>query len=572
MNKLITIAFFIFLIPSLKAQEPKYFVKQYGWEYQHHGYDMLKVNDGYLIIADQIHPNDVSAKKWHGYVLKVNNKGDTLWTRTFYEPNHSVHFYKADTTLDGNFIATGFARDTATNKYDIYLVKIDTTGSKIWSKIIGDSIYNTDPRNIKSTFDKGFLIASSIYSDTTEFDTTCCYSELYLVKTDSAGNMMWNKTYHYMFNNELGTIHETKDSTYMISGYINFNPGTTGDIIIMEVDKYGNILRNKIFDFTGLDGPGPRGLLPTYDNGFMICGLTNFEDGLVFKIDSGLNLKWKQTFYGNKYKYFNQIIETKNKNYITVGYSNQANPVVSKVYFVKLDSLGNTLWEREKMIGGLDEGGLFICEAKDGGYLIGGYVYINSVQSNVFLMKTNCLGFIAPPVIKILTHNEPDSTSVQINFTTSNVGHYYWDFGDTNYLEFDLFTQYDTAFFEHTYNDTGYYVVTLIASACGESDTLTDTIHIESFVGIKELTDIKKLNIYPNPNTGMFNIELQLVKQQDISLYLYNIAGQLVFSESNINYTGSFHKQINLNRQGRGVYHLQIVTDNEVINKRVVYE
>jgi photosystem II stability/assembly factor-like uncharacterized protein len=67
------------------------------------------------------------------------------------------------------------------------------------------------------------------------------------------------------------------------------------------------------------------------------------------------------------------------------------------------------------------------------------------------------------------------------------------------------------------------------------------------------------LNIYPNPNQGIFNIETNIDKYE---VNIYNMLGELVYVESNINST---KKIFDLSALNNGVYFIKLVSENKSV-------
>jgi uncharacterized delta-60 repeat protein len=111
-----------------------------------------------------------------------------------------------------------------------------------------------------------------------------------------------------------------------------------------------------------------------------------------------------------------------------------------------------------------------------------------------------------------------------------------------------------------------YYVQVTNALGCSTVSVIT-TI---SDAGINELAESEFMNIYPNPTSNDVTLELNLSKASDVKINLTNIAGQLVYTEQLSQYAGVYKKQISLHENAKGMYYLQIITNDQVINKKII--
>jgi hypothetical protein len=98
------------------------------------------------------------------------------------------------------------------------------------------------------------------------------------------------------------------------------------------------------------------------------------------------------------------------------------------------------------------------------------------------------------------------------------------------------------------------------------------TTGLLSATGINQYADNTFLNIYPNPNNGNFAISFDATEKANYKLELKNTLGQLIFQEALTDFIGSYTKQINLQKFGKGVYLLNFITsNNQFIKKIMVY-
>ena len=146
--------------------------------------------------------------------------------------------------------------------------------------------------------------------------------------------------------------------------------------------------------------------------------------------------------------------------------------------------------------------------------------------------------------------------------TTTNAATYTWIFGDGS--------PSDTATSPtHHYQKDGSYLVVLTAhNACG-SDNLMELIELTGGIGIEEMVNETELDIYPNPTMDRFNVNFNGSSSM-LEVKLINTSGSVIYTESIHKFRGKFQKSYDLKNAARGVYFLQLITDEQVITRKVV--
>lgn len=111
-----------------------------------------------------------------------------------------------------------------------------------------------------------------------------------------------------------------------------------------------------------------------------------------------------------------------------------------------------------------------------------------------------------------------------------------------------------------------YNVEVYNTSGCSSSSATINILDIS----VGEVDGADLLMVYPNPATDNLTFELTMLKESDVQINLTSITGQLVFTDNLNQFTGMYKKQISLQGNAKGVYHLQIITNDRVINTKVV--
>ncbi|AEV34427.1 PKD domain protein [Owenweeksia hongkongensis DSM 17368] len=132
---------------------------------------------------------------------------------------------------------------------------------------------------------------------------------------------------------------------------------------------------------------------------------------------------------------------------------------------------------------------------------------------------------------------------------------YTWDFGDGQ-----SGSGVNTT---NTYGAAGSYTVTLTVTdtICGTTDTISKTVL--ATVSLTELSLSGRVEVYPNPNNGKFNVNLDLVGGQDVQLALVNTVGQVVYTKDLGRVGGHVETELHIENLAPGVYYLRVMANGK---------
>ena len=259
-------------------------------------------------------------------------------------------------TADGGFIVSGYSnsnksgdktQNAVSNSFDYWIVKLNSSGNVLWDKTIGGIRTDRDPIIIP-TADGGYLIGgtsnSDLSADKTESDINDSY-DYWVVKVDANGNVQWDNTIGGIQLDVLTTLAQSPDGNYILGGYSY----TIGD------RKYDKTDGNR--------------------------GSSLWADYWIVKLNSdGTRILWNKVYGGKNEDILTSMEQTKDNGYILGGYS-YSNAEFEKsedflgnddYWLVKIDGNGNKLWD--KIYGGsLSDYLTSLDQTKDGGYILGGY-------------------------------------------------------------------------------------------------------------------------------------------------------------------------------------------------------
>ncbi len=120
----------------------------------------------------------------------------------------------------------------------------------------------------------------------------------------------------------------------------------------------------------------------------------------------------------------------------------------------------------------------------------------------------------------------------------------------------------------YTLTQNGSYSVSYTDSTFG-CYSLSDTMNFNS-VSVETISNDQQLNIFPNPATNVLNISFDNLNTKSFLLLLLGINGQVIYEEKLFSLKGNYTKEIDLQNAAKGIYFVKIITDTNVIIKKVV--
>lgn len=290
-------------------------------------------------------------------------------------------------TLDGGFVVVGHTLSFGAGRSDVYLVKTDAAGDTLWTRTYGDSLDDAG-LSVRETQDSGYVIVGS----TTPLGSTG-WSDVYLIKTDSLGDTLWSKTFGGSGIDAGSSVQQTSDLGYVIAGY-TYSMGAGGaDFYLIKTDSSGNLLWMRTYG--GAYGDEAFAVQQTNDNGYIIVGYTgsfgtSHLDFYLVKTDSLGDTLWTRTYGTSGDDWGYSVDQTSDGGYIVAGAA--SGPGFYDLYLVKTDSSGDTLWTRTYGTDGL-EGAWSVEQTRDGGYIVAGLTDAYGAGSyDVYLVKTDSTG------------------------------------------------------------------------------------------------------------------------------------------------------------------------------------
>jgi hypothetical protein len=262
------------------------------------------------------------------WLIKTDASGNKLWDKTFggarWEVGNSVQ-----QTTDGGYIITGHTISFGAGSKDVWLIKTDASGNKLWDKTFGGT-QDDWGSSVQQTTDGGYIITGV----TESFGAG--RQDVWLIKTDASGNKLWDKTFGGAHSDAGDSVQQTTDGGYILKGTTTDVPRdyiADFAVWLIKTDASGNKLWDKTVD-THYDWGDPN--RQTTDGGYLLV------DYRLVKYDASGNYLWDKTLGGKQYRDEGRSVQqTTDGGYIITGVTESFGAGSKDVWLIKTDANGN---------------------------------------------------------------------------------------------------------------------------------------------------------------------------------------------------------------------------------------
>lgn len=293
---------------------------------------------------------------------------------------------------------------------DVWIIKTDVNGDLLWQNSFGGTKKDIAV-SIAATADSGCIFIGESYSDNDDITShhgTVTTKDLWVVKLDAAGNIMWERSLGGTSLEFAGNILLTDDgyilcgSTSSVDGDITFLHGLSTDVWIVQLDTDGNIIWQKCYG--GIYSELANKMMRTASGNYIISGTSTSNDDdvsfnhghndvWIFEINADGDLLWEKSYGGSDDDWGIDLVQ-KDDNYFFVADVLSAGGDISDnhgehdFWVVKIDATGNIIWQ--ECLGGTDyDIPTGICFYNDnilvtGRTLSNDYNVVRSSESNAF--------------------------------------------------------------------------------------------------------------------------------------------------------------------------------------------
>jgi len=333
-------------------------------------------------------------------------------------------------TADGGYAVLGHTQskdgdvsDKQNAGFDYWLLKFDGENSLQWSKSYGGSS-NDRGNDFVQTNDGGYAILGFSESSDGDISENAGSLDYWLAKTDSSGNLLWQKSFGFKGRDEGIALIQTKDSGFLLVGVIDVTASegqgnstakrhAGGDYWAIKLTADGALQWSQYFGGTFTDTA--YDVVEIEAGGFIIVGSSDstdvdissnkgFYDFWVVRISDSGQLVWEKNYGGDEIDEAYGIVSSGDGDYLIVGNTRSSTGDISltngaaDVWVVKIDADGEIIWEKTYGGTGFDAGRA-IVRVKNGGFILAGNsrsgdgdLSENRGQNDAWILKIDAMG------------------------------------------------------------------------------------------------------------------------------------------------------------------------------------
>jgi hypothetical protein len=371
--------------------------------------------DGYLTIGGGTDYDSIAPGVFftHGsvHLTRINQNGIVKWEKRAFRPFHTAlpgWSNCCDTIPGGGYVVGGASEDT-TGFDEVYLMRFDTQGDTLWTRVFGDPAGNNYwiGRQVKHLSDGGFLIVGDRGGN---FGNNV---DGFIIRTDSEGSELWRATYGGALIDGIVSIEKCSSLTYFTGG-VSFSSMTNSNFWVQRVNLDGDVLWSRTWG--GEHKESNAQLAPTNDGHAFVAGGWSFAPDFslmrpyLAKLDSADGSTIWERFIGPQAysTLFFAGKETPSGDLIAAGVSYANATTDQQGLLCRTTSEGDSIWMynyfyQDEMMS--DGTGRFydVLPTADGGFIAAGATYFSAsghnpqgISQDTWVVKVDADGCIVP--------------------------------------------------------------------------------------------------------------------------------------------------------------------------------
>ena len=314
-------------------------------------------------------------------LFKTNAAGDSMWKRIIDAPTLATGVSVLQTS-DGGYVVLA---DYHGHSGEMWLIRTDADGNMVWNQFKGYSDRDEVASEVQQTSDGGYILIGT--TNLSGGDT-----DIWLVKTGPSGETQWYSEKGFDDKQESGaSIQQTADGGYLMVGTTYGGGSGHHNVWLVKTSADGATLGYKTFDLGGAWGHAIR---KTNDSAYVIIA-DAVQDGhqviALFKCDEAWNSPWVGLSNGLGDFWCGEVQQTGDGGFMVAGTRRLDSGSGGDFCLIKFGGTGSVLWT--KTFGAGDDECLSGEQTADGGYILCGSTATLGVEGcRVLLVKTDQLG------------------------------------------------------------------------------------------------------------------------------------------------------------------------------------
>ena len=304
--------------------------RTYGGENGDRATSVQQTSDGEFMITGFTYSYGAGSSDL--YLLKTDSNGDSLWTRTYggEDPDGGAMVQQ---TADGGYIILGHTESFGNGYRDIWLLKTDENGDTLWTRTFGGAHLDMEG-SVQQTTDEGYIIVGRT-------DIIPSMTFIYLIKTDANGGRLWSRIFWCGDGVFARAVEQTPDGGYII-GVSSFSYSDYDwDICLLKTYSNGDSAWAGIYG--GAEWDQVFSVELTSDGGYMVAGYTESfgagsEDVYIIKTDSRGREAWSAVYGGGSADVCYSAHQTSDEGYALAGATISFGEGNGDVWLIRMDS------------------------------------------------------------------------------------------------------------------------------------------------------------------------------------------------------------------------------------------
>ncbi|MEO5930939.1 MAG: hypothetical protein ABIR47_13470, partial [Candidatus Kapaibacterium sp.] len=309
------------------------------------------------------------------------------WIKAYGGP-YSDFAYNIYPTADGGFItAGGRATSNQQQSRKFWVARFDSLGNKRWDSTYGASGVQETIFGSGQTRDGGLIFGGFTGVQFSGSESALAY------KIDSNGREEWHNEVNYSRSDHFHFFVERKEGGYYFGGHTDSKDDPQGDMWLIRYDSARNVVWEKTYDRG--TGEHAHWAIETRDGGCLLVGHTTInqlEKYWVVKVDSNGTKQWDKTFSsGSTFDdSVYRVFETSEGNYAIIGGSSSSVTAnVGTIWLLVIDTTGTSLINKHFGNATSESFAWSGRQTSDGGFIVAGYTtYKTHGGQDMYVVKT----------------------------------------------------------------------------------------------------------------------------------------------------------------------------------------